>query len=149
MNPENTYENAKALADKQIANERVVTDDLDATESAVLEFWDEYIKIPYGQRYAIRVRTGLSNTDHLRFCQLLDSVETTSQKSDNIFIEALVMITLGIYENDDLVAETNHQFWADGKNWSTLKINRIIEAYFRYFKEESEKLFSFLDEETK
>lgn len=147
MNSEDTYENAKVLADEQIASERVVTDALDATERDVLEFWDEFIEVPYGQKYTMHIRADLSNTDHLRFCQLIDGVKTSSSESDNIFIEALELITTGIYNGDDLVVETDRQFWEDDRNWSALKIKRIIGTYFRHFKEETEKTISFLEEE--
>ena len=149
MTPDDTYENAKSLAGKQIANERTITDALDATEQDVLEFWDEFIEVPYGQKYAMRIRADLSNTDHLRFCRLLDDVETSSSESDNIFIEALMIISIGVYNGDDLVTETDRLFWEDDRNWSALKIKRIIGAYFRHFKEETEKTLYFLEEETK
>ena len=144
-----TYEHVRALADEQIAKEGAVRDELDATEQEVLEFWDEYIEVPYGRKYTIHICADLSNTDHLKFCKFLDSVTTVSNESDNIFIDALLIITMGIYEGDKLIQETDKAFWENSRNWSTLKVKRIIESYFKHFKEESENTFSFLDEETK
>ena len=62
-----TYEHVRALADEQIAKEGAVRDELDATEQEVLEFWDEYIEVPYGRKYTIHICADLSNTDHLKF----------------------------------------------------------------------------------
>ena len=114
-----------------------------------MEFWDEYIEVPYGRKYTIRVHADLSTAEHMKFCKFLDSVNTVSDESDNIFINALLIITMGIYEGDMFVQETDKDFWKDDENWSILKVKRIIEAYFKHYKEENEKVFSFLDEKTK
>ena len=57
-----------------IRKERIVTDAMDATERDVLEFWDEYIEVPYGRKYTARIRADLSNTNHLRFCHMIDNI---------------------------------------------------------------------------
>lgn len=144
---DDTYEHARALADEQIANEMAVTDELDATERDVLELWDEYIEVPYGRKYLMRVRAELSNNDHIIFCKLLDAINNSSDKSDNIFIDALLMITMGIYDGDKCVLETDRAFWENGTNWNALKIKRIVETYFKYYQEECDKTLSFLDKE--
>lgn len=148
MNSEDTYGHARALADKQIANETAVTDELDATERDVLELWCEYIEIPYGRKYQMRIRAELSNNDHINFCKLLDGINRSSDESDNIFIDALLMITMGIYDGDKCVFETDRAFWENGNNWNALKIKRIVETYFKYYQEESDKILSFLEEKT-
>ena len=138
-----TYAKAREVAEQQITKEQAVHDAHDAIESDVLGLWDEFIEIPYGN-FTMRIRADLPSQKHdalRRFTQTIG--ETKCDPSS-----ALPMVTLGLYNNDDKISETDAKFWSNPDNWSDLKINQIVSAYMRNYMREVEQTTSFLNDKT-
>lgn len=140
MNGEDTHEKARAAADTQIAKEQVVHDAHDAIESDVLGLWSEYIEIPYGG-LTLRVKSDLPQRKH---DMLKRSLQDTNADLPNPYTESLLILTIGLYDGDELKQATDETFWNNSNHWSELKVQKIISGYFRNYKKEIEATTSFL-----
>ncbi len=145
-NDDDTYEQAKVAGEAQIVKEQVMRSDILAQEEDALGIWDDFMLLPYGNKYDIRVRTDLSISEHNRLMKILDNVPDEVEDEANPFTDALVILTLGLYTGDQLIQQTDVEFWDNPKNWSTLKIQQILRGYLQNYKQEMGKTTTFLEE---
>jgi len=139
-----TYAKAREVAEQQIAKEQAVHAELDALESDVLGIWDDYLEIPYG-RLTLRIRSDLPSRMHNKIGELIGSAEDDGDELVNPFADVLVIISMGLYNEDVLIQETNATFWNNPDNWSIVKVQSTIRAYMMNYKKEMDKTTSFLD----
>ena len=140
MNGEDTYENARAAADEQVAKEQAVHDVNDVIESDVLGLWDEFIEIPYGN-LTLRIRADIPTQQH---DSLMRFVSGFGESSVEDTVKVFTMLTLGLYSNGEKVHETDAKFWSNTSNWSQLKAQQIVSAYMKNYKKEVDATTSFL-----
>ena len=135
-----TYAKAREVAEQQITKEQAVHDAHDAIESDVLGLWSEYIEIPYGD-LTLRVKSDLPQRKH---DMLKRSLQDTDTDLPNPYTESLLILTIGLYDGDELKQSTDETFWNNANHWSELKVQKIISGYFRNYKKEIEATTSFL-----
>lgn len=136
-----SYDHARDAADKQIAKEQVVHDELDALECDLTELWDDYYEIPYGSKYRIRIKTELPVSIENKLYALLDG--DISEDKDHELTKVLSVMTAGIYVGENLIKESDVAFWENSANWNMRKVESILMSYLGRLKEEREAIYSF------
>lgn len=139
--PKDTYEHAKALVAQQTAKERAVRDKLDAIECDITGLWDDYYAIPYGSKLNIRIRNELPGNIERKLYKLIEG--DVAEGTDSELNKVLAVMTMGLYEGDSHIKDTDVAFWENPANWNMRKVESVIMSYLSRLKEERQTIFSF------
>jgi hypothetical protein len=143
---EDTYENASKKKQEQIEKEQVVHNKNAKLEADVLGVWDKYVELDYGQ-YTMRIAADLPIPDHNELMSLIDDISDDNDANISIYQRIGALLSMGLYDGEEMINPTDAEFWSNLANWSQLKVQQMFQMYKTNYVAELTKIISFRGEQ--